>query len=224
MLARKQSPKDPVTFFREAEAFVRHRGFEEEIYWAEHRSYPGGIQPREFLQQFAWVVLTTGMKVQTIQQKWDALAKVFWWFELQELMPRKEEARTQALRIFNHVRKIDAILQMGELIWTQDFYSIRQQILEDAPDFHYLETLPFIGKVTKFHLARNIGFDVIKPDRHLVRLGKWFGLDPVDLCENIQKEVDLRLGTIDLILWRYCEQGQFPSNIAKLDDFTKVSL
>ncbi|MDP2797892.1 MAG: hypothetical protein Q8N94_10340 [Methanoregula sp.] len=69
----------------------------------------------------------------------------------------------------------------------------------------YLQTLPYIGKITKYHLARNIGIDCVKPDRHLVRLAENFGFDtPNQMCVEIQKTFsDERLGTIDVVLWRY---------------------
>lgn len=69
----------------------------------------------------------------------------------------------------------------------------------------YLETLPWIGPITKHHLARNIGIDAVKPDRHLIRLSQMFGFSsPLELCKHIQTVVPEPLGVIDVILWRYC--------------------
>ena len=63
----------------------------------------------------------------------------------------------------------------------------------------YLESLPWIGPTTKYHLARNIGIDCVKPDRHLKRLAQRFGYaTPDDLCRDIMNEVGGRLGMIDL--------------------------
>ena len=69
----------------------------------------------------------------------------------------------------------------------------------------WLTTLPWIGPVTKYHLARNLDIDTVKPDRHLVRLTERFGYEnPLKMCEIIQKETNERLGVIDIVLWRYC--------------------
>jgi len=71
----------------------------------------------------------------------------------------------------------------------------------------YLQTLPLIGKTTKWHLAQNLGIDCVKPDIHLIRLAQRFGFtSPLKMCERIRDDIgggeDLK--TIDLILWRYC--------------------
>jgi len=39
----------------------------------------------------------------------------------------------------------------------------------------FLQQLPFIGPVTAFHLAKNLGIEAVKPDRHLCRLSKLLG-------------------------------------------------
>lgn len=68
-----------------------------------------------------------------------------------------------------------------------------------------LEELPWIGGITKYHLARNMGLDCVKPDRHLVRLAERYGFeDPHLMCNYLAKQFKERVGTIDVILWRYC--------------------
>ena len=63
-----------------------------------------------------------------------------------------------------------------------------------------------IGPITKFHLARNIGIDCAKPDRHLVRIAERFGWkDNIQgMCVKLAAYSGWRIGTVDLILWRYC--------------------
>ena len=42
-----------------------------------------------------------------------------------------------------------------------------------------------MGPVMRYHLARNIGLDAVKPDRHLVRLTKHFCFkDAYTMCEK----------------------------------------
>ncbi len=69
----------------------------------------------------------------------------------------------------------------------------------------YLGSLPFIGDITKYHLARNLGIDVAKPDRHLTRLAKIFHYDDVqEMCKYLSDKTGDRIGTVDVVLWRYC--------------------
>jgi len=106
--------------------------------------------------------------------------------------------------VFNNHRKINAIVSTAQTICEEGWDSIKKKIAQNP--LEYLSTLSFIGPITKFHLARNLGFDFIKPDRHLMRLGERFGMNPFELCDLIHQETGRRLGTIDVILWRYCEQ------------------
>lgn len=80
-----------------------------------------------------------------------------------------------------------------------------EQITSNGVSF--LETFPYIGPVTAYHLAKNIGLDVVKPDRHLVRLAASAGYpSPLALCEDIATVLGERLGVVDLVLWRFATQ------------------
>jgi hypothetical protein len=54
------------------------------------------------------------------------------------------------------------------------------------------------------HLGRNLGLDLVKPDRWLDRLGKALKKDPEDLCRALAEESGDRIGTVEMILWRAC--------------------
>ena len=71
----------------------------------------------------------------------------------------------------------------------------------------FCETLPWIGPITKFHLAKNLGSNVAKPDVHMLRLAKLSGTTAQELCERLSRETGYRAATIDLILWRACADG-----------------
>jgi hypothetical protein len=52
-----------------------------------------------------------------------------------------------------------------------------------------------------------MGIDCAKPDRHLQRLADRFGYSNVQtMCREIANESGYRIGTVDLILWRYCNE------------------
>lgn len=68
----------------------------------------------------------------------------------------------------------------------------------------YLQTLPEIGKVTKYHLARNIGLDVVNPNRHLTRLAEVAGTTPEELCRSVAKAIGERVGVVDYVFYQWC--------------------
>jgi len=73
----------------------------------------------------------------------------------------------------------------------------------------FLQTFNFIGSITAWHLAKNLGCDVAKPDRHLVRIASQFGYQSVhDLCNDLSCEFEEKVSVIDLVLWRYAVSGR----------------
>ncbi|HEY0090302.1 MAG TPA: hypothetical protein VGB37_15745 [Candidatus Lokiarchaeia archaeon] len=68
----------------------------------------------------------------------------------------------------------------------------------------YLESLPHIGPITKFHLARNLGLDYAKPDRHLVKIALAFGYSNVQaFCREASELTGDKIGLVDLVFWRF---------------------
>ncbi len=75
-----------------------------------------------------------------------------------------------------------------------------------------------MGPKTARHFARNLGIDCVKPDIWMDRLAYKYGfyendgkiLYPERMCKSIQEQLPqfgvpyYRIGTIDVILWRYC--------------------
>ena len=53
---------------------------------------------------------------------------------------------------------------------------------------------------------KNLGWNLAKPDRHLRRLGRTYGLEVDELCEAISKVTSDRTATVDLVLWRLSER------------------
>lgn len=126
---------------------------------------------------------------------------------------------TVALRIFNDVttalsmggRAEDAFGHPGKAAAIQHIYDNRHQLhaayLAADDKVTFCETLPWIGPITKFHLAKNFGAPVAKPDVHLQRLADREGCTPQALCERLSSEVGLGVNAIDTVLWRACANG-----------------
>jgi len=138
--------------------------------------------PYTFFLEYVWVVLNAGMKEQVARKIYERYI---------------EDFDISAIR---HPTKKKAVASMIN-IYQKKFI----ELIESDNKIDYLETLPWIGPITKYHLARNIGIDTVKPDRHLVRLAEMFNFEsPLKMCECIQNNNGTKLGTIDVVLWRYC--------------------
>ncbi len=120
---------------------------------------------------------------------------------------------------FSNRRKLLAMADIACIVHERGFEKIRQK-LSDVP-LDFLAQLPFIGPVTVWHLAKNLGLDVAKPDRHLVKIARDFGYSCVQkFCAEIANSTGDRLAVVDLILWRFSAEKmhtvQHPEFVGKI--------
>jgi hypothetical protein len=72
------------------------------------------------------------------------------------------------------------------------------------------QQFPFIGPITSFHLAKNLGLPVAKSDRHLVRLANAVGFEDVQsMCRNISSFTGDPVPVVDIVLWRFSAIGAY---------------
>lgn len=160
---------------------------EDDIAWAEGLRPP--IDAEQFAMEAIFVICNSGMKNTVargiFQRCRDALAD-----------------GTPVCEVFKHPGKASAI----ELIWRN-----REQLLASylaADDkLANLQSLPWVGGITRYHLAKNFGADVAKPDVHLQRLADREGCTAQALCERLAGELGLRVASVDTVLWRACANG-----------------
>lgn len=179
-------------FFIKAENEVYRMGHGEEI------RYFSGIKFEDqsidtFVNEYIYVILNSGIS---------------------EKGAHKIHARV--VKAMNELRP-DWDLEIPRVSWKR--YAIRSAVdhgkewferVKKADDkISVIRSLPSLGgEALGYHLARNMGIDCVKPDRHMKRLAKRFGYaTPLEMCQDIKDdfEKNIRLGVIDYILWRYCE-------------------
>jgi len=193
----------PITLFNKAEQFLRKTVFSCEIDWWEN--HPGLLKmaDNEILEEYAFVVFSSGMSNAVIEAKWEDISKAFRSFNLKLILDEPDAVLRDGLNIFNHEGKVKAIIQFCKKLRKESF-AFKRQVNENP--LETLTELKFIGPKTMRHLARNLGFPFIKPDEHLIRLAARYGMTPFELGNFIHKERGRKLGVIDAILWRYSEQ------------------
>jgi hypothetical protein len=164
---------------------VIHRGYATEVDWAD------GVKECQDADGFAleaiWVVLNSGMREQ--------VARII----QGRILPLLFDGESSSGG-FGHKLKCKAI----DHIWTQRL-RLFAEWRESTDRLAYLETLPHIGGITKYHLARNLGMDYCKPDRHLVRIAG--EESPHAMCSRLAKETGDRIGVVDCVIWRAANLG-----------------
>ena len=128
------------------------------------------------------------------------------------------------------MKKVKAALTLGEPVWPDAFRNrlkaegieqlwrnrgalfeeFRSQKDGDLPDWLKKKKLPYIGPVTRYHAARNLGLDVAKPDRLMERIAKKTREKVQPLCERLAKASGDRVGTVDAVFWYAASCGIIP--------------
>jgi hypothetical protein len=124
------------------------------------------------------------------------------WESASAIVEARVACRAAALASFRNPAKLDAIVTIAQDVNRRSFAAIKTAMQSNP--IGELRRLPYIGPVTVWHLAKNLGLDVAKPDRHLVRLSSCFGFrSTAQLCAALSEITGEQIKVVDLILWRY---------------------
>jgi len=115
-------------------------------------------------------------------------------------------------RVFGHKGKARAI----DGIW-RDRERLFGEFSASGDKLVFCESLPWIGPTTKYHLAKDLGVDVAKPDVHLARLARRDRTTVARMCARLARQTGYRKATIDTILWRGCATGILDSKRYELE-------
>jgi len=182
--------------------------FVEEIDWQDSVRIED-VTEQGFLADCAFVILNSGMRARVVRDKWPDFYRAFAGFPSAETLLRIEESTTRdALMVFNHAGKVKGIFDICRHIQSRGGWEAFWERASDPELWTMeLELLPWIGPITKYHLAKNLGIDCCKPDRHLERLARAIFVEsPHSMCNAIRDVTGDKLAVIDIVLWRFCEQ------------------
>ena len=158
-----------------------------DIEWAENCGPPACAE--DFARETIFVICNSGMKNTVARGIFD---------RVRAALARGDSART----VFNHPGKARAI---------DDIWARREEyfagFLAAADPLEYCASIPWVGPITKYHLAKNFGAQVAKPDVHLQRLAALEDTTPQALCERLAQESGFKVATVDVLLWRACAVG-----------------
>lgn len=182
-LSKALSKERAKRFYDYIKDFLKNNGFKKEIEWCQN------IPPLEkqdkliFFQEYSWVVINSGMKN----------------FVARKIFIRFRDDGNFDFNMIKHPQKNKAIKEVYKRL---DFHF--EHLKKSKNKLKYIKSLPHIGDITKYHLARNLGLDYAKPDRHLVRIAEAFGYNDVQsFCKDVSDLSGDKIGVVDLVFWRY---------------------
>ena len=142
------------------------------------------------------------MRESVISRKFGKISDAFLhWTSGIAIDARKDCCRSAALAVFGHAGKL-----------TPSYDLLRQLLPKDSVGFaaslrkrSKLPTALFIHRpATSLHLAKNLGLNVVKPDRHLVRISSALGYQsPDDMCQQLSTVLGEKVCVIDIVFWRF---------------------
>jgi len=185
-----------------AKTIVQDEGFQDEIRWQSNLCFDN-LNETSFLREIAWVILTCGMKESIIRNRFEAISHCFFnWSSSQIIMSNREKCESSTLKVFNNRQKVSAILNAAEHVEKIGFEILKKKIHSDP--LNVLQMFDYIGPVTVYHLAKNIGLPVAKPDRHLVRIAQQENYQDVQsFCGEISRLSGDPVPVVDIIFWRF---------------------
>jgi hypothetical protein len=197
-----QNVDKALEMYKQARAHAEGCNALAEAAWHRNTSF-GMFRECDLLREAAWVILCSGFRVSVVRNLFDFISLSFCdWESATSILDSRQSCRSAALSCIKHEAKIDAILTLVTMISETGFETLKVRILNN-PEFE-LRKIPFIGPITFRHLAKNLGMDVAKNDRHLRRLSGLLGYeDADDLCRSIASFCGESTRVVDLILWRY---------------------
>lgn len=174
--------------YREIRTAVIDAGYEHDIEWAQNVKAP--VTSDDFAGEAIWVILCSGMKEQIARIIHERV-----WAAIKAGKPVKGN-------VLGKSGKAAAI----DTIW-HDRESLFRAFQESNDKIEFCRSLPWIGNITKWHLAKNLGIDCAKPDIHLERVATYYGTTPFSLCADLASVTGDRIATVDLVIWRACNLG-----------------
>lgn len=192
-------------FYERAKRWLTEAGYAEEVVWQSSQT-PNDVGESEFLREAAWVVYCSGFREATVRRYFDFTSLCFYdWASASEIAENGEQCVAAAMNGIGHYRKHMAVVHIAKRVADLTYREFKRGFLSDP--LNTFEALPYLGPITSVHLAKNLGFDVAKPDRHLVRLKSHLGYDDVEqMCEAIATTSGDSVRVVDLVLWRYMER------------------
>tara|TARA_R110000796_G_scaffold49335_4_gene117817 strand:+ start:839 stop:1486 length:648 start_codon:yes stop_codon:yes gene_type:complete len=190
-------------FYRNAKREVESSKYSGEIAWQQSQCV-SEISETDFLRESAWVIINSGFRESVARKCFGHISLSFHdWRSAEEIASDAETCISLALEGFSNVKKINAIGAVAQRVNGEGFDLVKSCTQNDT--IRYLMSFPYIGPTTAWHLAKNLGCDLAKPDRHLVRLADRFGYRCVqEFCKFLSAVTQDKVNVVDIVLWRYC--------------------
>jgi 3-methyladenine DNA glycosylase Tag len=187
--------------------------------------------------ELCWIVYSSGFKYEILMRHWPGISRAFCNFDVRKVAEGSCNQPNYANQIcrqanFNNLAKASWCLfnahrilelehEMAESGGLQGYFATlncqrARDIIGVVPDI--MATLRFkgIGQVTIFHLLKNVGIDIFKPDIHVCRILASLGIthsesDPIEIVCNamelLSHSTGMSLCELDTLIFCFGKLG-----------------
>ncbi|HWI51297.1 MAG TPA: hypothetical protein VNT01_04070 [Symbiobacteriaceae bacterium] len=164
---------------------------------------PDRCTDRELLAEYGWVVISCGLTPHVAIKHWPRMTEAFRNWQPLEVAGNRIPVRIAALNVIKNPRKLDHILDFADDLAREPGLMQRLAAMDLKQVMAKLATLPFVGANNRYHLARDLGYDVVVKTGPVPRLAAYLETTSEALCERIAAEQGERVRTVDLVLWNW---------------------
>lgn len=188
--------------FASASDYVESAGLLDEVEWQRSVSLDRFTET-DLLREAAWVILCSGFREAIVRRCFDQISLCFCdWESAKAIIRTYPFCKLAARSIFRNEAKLNAIVGVATHIEKVGFAACKRAVVSDP--IRELRHLPYIGAITVWHLAKNLGLNAAKPDRHLVRVSEQLGFCDADaFCTAVADATGEEVKVVDIIVWRF---------------------
>lgn len=167
--------------------------------------YWEGLSPQSaslerFYRVYCFAVLFTGMKVAVIESLEEEIATALFGFNIDEIADNPEGARENLLTVFGHRQKAAAIIATALRLKERPGEWDLIKAMPASAALDVLLSYKYIGPQNRYHIARNLGWDVGMDSGFTAALAQSLGLTSAELMGSIAEVAGMRMNTTDIIM------------------------
>jgi 3-methyladenine DNA glycosylase Tag len=204
----------------------------------ELMKYYNGLSPEKvtdthILTESSWIIYSSGFRFDVVRRYWPAIKEAFQQFDVRKVASLSEDLEVQVMNIcrisgFKNQRKAMWCIQNAQRIIELDYekrssgglkgYFIKiskktpYELVKLAPALVGELEFKGIGNTTIFHLMKNLGINIFKPDIHVrrvlaeLRLIKCENASVLEICKTmsfLSSVSGMKINELDTLLFVY---------------------
>jgi hypothetical protein len=183
-----------------AKAQVLEAGYGHELTYYSDECRP--LDESRILSEAAWAIVSVGLAWRTVRSIHQRLTPIFFHWKSAALVASMPSGqRAEAIDRFHHPGKIDAIITFAKALYEDGAERVTAEV--HSGSLAWFVGRPYFGLASSAHLAKNLGANIPKPDRHLRRLADATSFGVEELCLGISQFSGDDIRTVDSVVWRY---------------------